>query len=485
MRHFWDSILLPLFKKIKPKYIIEIGSEEGINTEKILNYCVENHAILTTIDPKPLFDEVKLKNKFNNNFKLIRDLSLNCLDNLDDYDIVLIDGDHNWYTVYNELKLIEKKFINKKFPVIILHDIGWPYGRRDLYYNPKTIPKEFLNPYDQKGIIPDQIELADTGGFNSNLNNAIFENTPKNGVLTAIEDFLNESSSDLLFSKVLVFFGLGIIYPNDDIKFIVEDVISNSDISFKLEKHYLNEKIMLLDKITMLNSSIIFKNNKINELEDVNLKLTSDNSILNDEKIHLSNLNNELSKDISHLTSLNNELSKDISHLTSLNNELSKDISHLTNSKNNLLNEIDNLSKLNMRLADENIELFNIKQTLQTKNKKLNIKLDNYLDLVDENKKLVNRNKILTQTKFHLFEENKKLNAEKLIISNNNIDLINEHKRLSDKANKLNASFLQYKIEKEKLIDELILENNQLKNNFYFKLLNKFKSIFIKIKNIK
>ena len=138
-----------------------------------------------------------------------------------------------------------------------------------------------------------------------------------------------------------------------------------------------------------------------------------------------------------------------------------------------------------MRLADENIELFNIKQTLQTKNKKLNIKLDNYSDLVDENKKLVNRNKILTQTKFHLFEKNKKLNAEKLVISNNNIDLINEHKRLSDNANKLNASFLQYKIEKEKLIDELILENNQLKNNFYFKLLNKFKSIFIKIKNIK
>lgn len=471
MRHFWDSILLPLFKEIKPKYIVEIGSEEGINTEKILDYCVENHAILTTIDPKPLFDEIKLKNKFNNNFNLIKDLSLNCLDNLDDYDIVLIDGDHNWYTVYNELKLIEKKFINKKFPVIILHDIGWPYGRRDLYYNPKTIPNEFLNPYDQKGIIPDQIELVDIGGFNSNLNNAIFEYTPKNGVLTAIEDFLDESSSDLLFSKVMVFFGLGIIYPNDDIKFIVEDVISNSDISFKLEKQYLNEKIMFLDKITMLNSSISFKNNKINELEDVNLKLTSDNSILNDEKIHLTNLNNELSKDIS--------------LLTNLNNELSKDISLLTNSKNNLLNEIDNLSKLNMRLADENIELFNIKQTLQTKNKKLNIKLDNYSDLVDENKKLVNRNKILTQTKFHLFEKNKKLNAEKLVISNNNIDLINEHKRLSDNANKLNASFLQYKIEKEKLIDELILENNQLKNNFYFKLLNKFKSIFIKIKNIK
>ncbi len=39
-------------------------------------------------------------------------------------------------------------------PVLILHDVGWPYGRRDLYYTPETIPEEFRQPYEQAGMLP-------------------------------------------------------------------------------------------------------------------------------------------------------------------------------------------------------------------------------------------------------------------------------------------------------------------------------------------
>ena len=39
-----------------------------------------------------------------------------------------------------------------RLPVMILHDVAWPYGRRDLYYDPATIPEEFRQPYAQKGI---------------------------------------------------------------------------------------------------------------------------------------------------------------------------------------------------------------------------------------------------------------------------------------------------------------------------------------------
>ena len=44
-------------------------------------------------------------------------------------------------------------------PVLILHDVCWPYGRRDLYYAPERIPEEFRQPYEQRGMRPGTDEL--------------------------------------------------------------------------------------------------------------------------------------------------------------------------------------------------------------------------------------------------------------------------------------------------------------------------------------
>ena len=71
-------------------------------------------------------------------------------------DAALIDGDHNWYTVYNELQLLAEvaREAGAPLPVLIMHDVGWPYGRRDLYYAPEQIPEEFRQPYAQRGMRP-------------------------------------------------------------------------------------------------------------------------------------------------------------------------------------------------------------------------------------------------------------------------------------------------------------------------------------------
>ena len=60
-------------------------------------------------------------------------------------DAALVDGDHNWYTVYNELKMLAAtaRDAGAPLPLLIMHDVCWPYGRRDLYYAPERIPEEF------------------------------------------------------------------------------------------------------------------------------------------------------------------------------------------------------------------------------------------------------------------------------------------------------------------------------------------------------
>ena len=64
----------------------------------------------------------------------------------------LVDGDHNWFTVYHELKMLADgaRQARAPLPIIIMHDVFWPYGRRDLYYEPERVPEEFRQPYENE-----------------------------------------------------------------------------------------------------------------------------------------------------------------------------------------------------------------------------------------------------------------------------------------------------------------------------------------------
>jgi len=215
MHRFWNTIIEPVLEKLQPKSIVEIGSDNGKNTRNLLEFCERTGATLHAVDPLPKFDVVDWQERYKDIFIFHQSLSLNAIPKIDGFDVILIDGDHNWYTVFNELRLIEKKCTNLKqpFPLVMLHDTGWPYGRRDLYYDPETIPPTYLKPYKKKGMKPGSAELLEKGGLNSHLCNAIYENDLQNGVLTAIEDFMEESEQELEFVKVLALHGLGILFP--------------------------------------------------------------------------------------------------------------------------------------------------------------------------------------------------------------------------------------------------------------------------------
>ena len=287
MNRLWDSIVFPIIQKLHSKSIVEVGSDKAYNTEKLLNYCVENDAHLTPIDPFPLFDVDELKNKYGDSFDMVEALSLDVLPDMKDYDTILLDGDHNWYTLFNELKEIEKNFNQETFPFIFFHDISWPYARRDLYYNPDNIPEEFLNEYSTKGMYPGESKLLDEGGFNAGMRNAVYENTPKNGVLTGIEDFLNESKLDLTFRKINAFRGLGMMYAhNDEIDEMIDKIILSSNITGIMEEYYTKDIIghnLVMKK----------KNDEIKKLKAKNKELSKRNKQLSKKNKELKNKQKE------------------------------------------------------------------------------------------------------------------------------------------------------------------------------------------------
>jgi Methyltransferase domain len=220
MNRFWTDIIEPLARELRPKTIVEIGSDEGAGTEKLLRFCGQIGAHLHVVDPKPAYDAEVWRARWGEGLTYHLATSLSALPSIGAVDLALIDGDHNWYTVRNELELLHAAAAKagKAFPLVFLHDVGWPYGRRDLYYDPDTVPPDQRRPYANGGLAPGWSALIPGGGYNAHCCNAAQEDTPRNGVLTAIEDFMaDHPDEDLALEIVPVLFGLGILYRRSDI----------------------------------------------------------------------------------------------------------------------------------------------------------------------------------------------------------------------------------------------------------------------------
>jgi hypothetical protein len=213
MIKLWRKILLPLCEAVDARTFLEIGAEYGKSTHALMQYVKRVEGHLHCIDPAPAFEAEAFAKEHSSCLSFYRALSLDVIGELPRHDVVMVDGDHNWFTVYNELRALESLHGENPLhqPLIFLHDIGWPYGRRDLYYAPETIPAEYRHEYARAGMLPNKSELVENGGLNPELCNAGHEGGPQNGVLTAVEDFLAQSTQEWEFQQLPVYYGLGIL----------------------------------------------------------------------------------------------------------------------------------------------------------------------------------------------------------------------------------------------------------------------------------
>ena len=298
MNQLWNSIIFPILRRTKAKNIVEIGSGNIILTKNILEYAISNNSHLIIVDPILDYDEFKEEN--SDQIEFYPELSLNRLPFLEDYDTILIDGDHNWYTVYNELKIIEEKFKNKQFPLIFITGLGWPRARNDQYNNPENIPASHRQPYTKT-----EKSLKKNYGLTSDKFTAINGNNPKNGVLTALEDFIKESSLDLSFKNINAFSGLGILYiKNNKMDNIVENVIETSNISNLLEEEIVNLKIKIHE--SKIQNNELQRN--LNENNRIGSESAQTETQMSMNKTRLNTVETELKDKKTQLESLNQKI---------------------------------------------------------------------------------------------------------------------------------------------------------------------------------
>lgn len=210
MQLFFESTIRPLLDALpRLETMIEVGAEDGVHTTKLLPYVRSRGAHLHVVDPASNFRASSYERQWRDLSTLHERTSHDVLPSIDAPDVVLLDGDHNWYTVFEELRILDRICVD--WPLTLLHDIEWPYGRRDMYYAPLRVPEEFRHPYAQSGIVRGRSELS-PDGMNTALLNAEHEGGPRNGVRTAVEDFLHETQRELMFFVVAGRGGLGIVF---------------------------------------------------------------------------------------------------------------------------------------------------------------------------------------------------------------------------------------------------------------------------------
>lgn len=215
MNRFWNRFIKPVIETVRPDQILEIGADRGWNTQYLLAWCRDTGAHLSIVDPAPDPELSRRLMGYERHYTHYPLKSIDAISAVVPPDLALIDGDHNWFTVFSELTLLfaRASATSSFLPVILFHDIAWPYGRRDMYYNPDNVELEYRHPYAYRGMLPDNPDLVERG-MNSSFANALHEGGPQNGVLTAIEDFIASISIGVKFYTLPFFNGLGILIPD-------------------------------------------------------------------------------------------------------------------------------------------------------------------------------------------------------------------------------------------------------------------------------
>jgi hypothetical protein len=204
------EFVLGCLDAVRARSVVEVGAFMGELTRLLLRWAETTGATVTAVDTAPHPDLEALE-PAHANLRLIRATSHAALAELPLADAIILDGDHNYYTVSEELRIISERAAeeHQRLPLLLLHDVGWPHGRRDDYYVPDRIPAEHRQPLAEEGVYP-----GEPGTYHGGIpcdNPAAHEGGPRNGVLTAVEGFVS-SHEGLRLAIIPAFYGLGVVW---------------------------------------------------------------------------------------------------------------------------------------------------------------------------------------------------------------------------------------------------------------------------------
>lgn len=158
--------------------VLEIGLDKGITTIPLITFLIRAHRNFEFIGVDILLQEslVTILNNIDylegQKVKLSQENSMEFLPKLSEsgqkIDVILIDGDHNYHTVKNELRYLDD--ISKSNTVVIIDDYHGRWSDKDMWYKERP-------GYENVSVATNPLM------------------TEKQGVKSAVDEFLEQNSN--------------------------------------------------------------------------------------------------------------------------------------------------------------------------------------------------------------------------------------------------------------------------------------------------
>lgn len=201
----FEEIFALLFREREIRRVVEVGVESGGVSAMYARLGAE---VVHCVEPFPT-DEMRASLDEHDQIHLVERSSPDVFDELPAADLYVLDGDHNYAVVSRELDWITR---NAPDALVVLHDVLWPCGRRDLYYQPTSLDAECRHPDSADGptVWHDDVTPAGFVGAGT-FTSAVEAGGDRNGVLTAVEDVLGQHPERWWLRVIPAVFGLGVV----------------------------------------------------------------------------------------------------------------------------------------------------------------------------------------------------------------------------------------------------------------------------------
>jgi hypothetical protein len=218
VHRLFASVVAPLIEASRPCVIAETGAGAGRLTRRLLEAPGAAEATVHAIDPAPTLDPDLCRTEAGR-LVVHEGRGSAVLGSIGPVDLALLDGDPNWHSVHTELRLLARtaREAGREAPLILVHNVHWPFGRRDGYYDPEAIPLPQRRDHTDLGLVPGRREPAEEG-LRLAPWSAVREFEPRSGVLTAVEDFLAGSDLDWTLVEVPGFHGVAVLAEAERLK---------------------------------------------------------------------------------------------------------------------------------------------------------------------------------------------------------------------------------------------------------------------------
>ena len=162
MHRCFATVIEPLLIGLGSRTIAEVGAGHGRVTARILRAATRGDITIHAIEPYPTPELLRLARE-DPRVEVHAARGADALGAIGAVDLVLLDGDPNWSTTHAELAVVaaRSREAGRPTPVIVVHNVHWPFGRRDGYHAAHVPEAALRRPSAEAGLLPGRARPAD------------------------------------------------------------------------------------------------------------------------------------------------------------------------------------------------------------------------------------------------------------------------------------------------------------------------------------